>query len=91
MNNLVVITLFPDMFTAFKEQGVTGRGIKAGLLSLHCISPREFAFDRHQTVDARPYGGGPGMVMMVEPLLAALEAGKAHLAEVSANPPTVVY
>lgn len=91
MNNLVVITLFPAMFDAFKEQGVTGRGIKAGLLGLTCISPRQFTVDRHQTVDARPYGGGPGMVMMVEPLLASVAAARAHLAQASEVPAKVIY
>jgi len=89
--NLVVITLFPEMFAPFCEQGVTGRAIKAGILTLECISPRQFTVDRHQTVDARPYGGGPGMVMMVEPLRLALEAAKAALMDISDIKPRVIY
>ncbi len=89
--NLVVITLFPEMFASFSEQGVTGRAIKTGILSLECISPRQFTVDRHQTVDARPYGGGPGMVMMLEPLRLALEAAKSALMGISDINPRVIY
>lgn len=91
MAAIVVITLFPSLFTPFCEQGVTGRAIKSGKLWLECISPRQFAFDRHQTVDARPYGGGPGMVMMVEPLRLALQAAVARLAEQGFTQPRVIY
>lgn len=91
MSRLVVISLFPEMFGPFAQQGVVGRAIKTGILSLECISPRQFAVDRHQTVDARPYGGGPGMVMMVEPLRQALEAAKAHLGVDSQASPKVIY
>ena len=57
-----VITLFPDMFRSITDFGVTGRAVKRGLLDIHCWNPREFAFDKHRTVDDRPYGGGPGML-----------------------------
>jgi tRNA (guanine37-N1)-methyltransferase len=70
-----VVTLFPDMFRAAADAGVLGRAIDTGLVDLQLFNPREFAADRHRTVDDRPYGGGPGMVMMVEPLLGAIEAG----------------
>ncbi|MEY4588748.1 MAG: tRNA ((37)-N1)-methyltransferase TrmD [Pseudomonadota bacterium] len=89
--NIAVLTLFPEMFTAFASLGVTGRAVKQGLIHLHCVSPRDFAFDRHQTVDDRPFGGGPGMVMMVEPLRLALEQAKAHLATRCASPSKVIY
>jgi tRNA (guanine37-N1)-methyltransferase len=79
--NIAVLTLFPEMFTAFASLGVTGRAVKQGLISLFCVSPRDFALDRHQTVDDRPFGGGPGMVMMVEPLRMALEHAKARLSD----------
>lgn len=70
---MAVITLFPDMFRAITENGITRRAIEQGLIELALINPRQFTSDRHQTVDDRPYGGGPGMVMRVEPLALALE------------------
>jgi tRNA (guanine37-N1)-methyltransferase len=72
-----VITLFPEMFDAIRL-GVTGRAIDKGLAELVLWNPRDYTEDVHQTVDDRPYGGGPGMVMMVEPLLAAIQAAKAQ-------------
>ncbi len=69
-----VLTLFPPMFDALTLHGVTGRALHRGLWSLHCWNPREFATDAYRTIDDRPYGGGPGMVMMAEPLQAALDA-----------------
>ena len=69
---LGVVTLFPDMFTAITGYGISGRAFDKQLLSLECWNPRSFTTDVHQTVDSRPYGGGPGMVMMAEPLRAAL-------------------
>jgi len=71
-----VITLFPDMFNALTQEGVVSRAINQGLLDLKLWNPRDFTGDRHRTVDDRPYGGGPGMVMMVEPLLQAVFAAK---------------
>jgi tRNA (guanine37-N1)-methyltransferase len=72
-----VITLFPEMFDAIRL-GVTGRAINKGLAELVLWNPRDYTEDLHQTVDDRPYGGGPGMVMKVEPLLAAIQAAKAQ-------------
>ena len=69
---LAVITLFPEMFSALTDYGVSSRAIDKQLLSIKLWNPRDFTHDRHQTVDDRPYGGGPGMVMMVEPLKAAI-------------------
>lgn len=74
-----VVTLFPDMFTAVTEYGISSRAFSNGLLTLQCWNPRSFTHDRHQTVDSRPYGGGPGMVMMIEPLQAALQTARAAL------------
>jgi len=71
-----IITLFPEMFDALKV-GITGRAIKQQLLTIAYWSPRDFAIDKHKSVDDRPYGGGPGMVMMTEPLQAAIHAAKA--------------
>ncbi|MBB3045858.1 tRNA (guanine37-N1)-methyltransferase [Litorivivens lipolytica] len=73
------ITLFPEMLAAVTDYGVTGRAIKNGLLSLQSWNPRDFTHDRHQTVDDRPYGGGPGMVMKTEPLSDALAAARQAL------------
>lgn len=74
---LGVITLFPEMFRAVTDFGVTGRAVKNGLLKVHTWNPRDFTHDRHNTVDDRPYGGGPGMLMMVQPLRDAIHAAKA--------------
>jgi len=76
---LGVVTLFPDMFTAISGYGISSRAFDNQLLSLECWSPRSFTTDVHQTVDSRPYGGGPGMVMMAEPLRDALHAARAAL------------
>lgn len=73
---VVAISLFPEMFQAITQSGITRRAIENGLVEFKCINPRDFATDKHRTVDDRPFGGGPGMVMKVEPLLAALNAAK---------------
>lgn len=74
---IALITLFPEMFSAVTDYGVTGRAVKKGLVEVNAFNPRDFTGDPHQTVDDRPYGGGPGMVMRIEPLEAALNAAKA--------------
>ena len=71
-----IISLFPDMFRAVSEFGVTGQAVKKGLLSLESWNPRDFTHDKHRTVDDRPYGGGPGMLMMVQPLSDAINEAK---------------
>lgn len=71
-----VITLFPDEFRPLVDLGVTGRGIREGRVTLDLLNPRDFAEDRHRTVDDRPYGGGPGMVMAVEPLRSTIRAAR---------------
>ncbi|RPG31956.1 MAG: tRNA (guanosine(37)-N1)-methyltransferase TrmD [Gammaproteobacteria bacterium TMED92] len=73
---LGIVTLFPDMFAAVGREGVFGRAIEAGVVTMEFFNPREYTSDRHRTVDDRPYGGGAGMVMKVQPLLAAVEAAK---------------
>ncbi len=75
-----VVTLFPEMFKALSDFGVTGRAIERQLLQLSLQNPRDFATDVHNTVDDRPYGGGPGMVMKVAPLRAAIQALREHVA-----------
>jgi tRNA (guanine37-N1)-methyltransferase len=74
---LGVVTLFPEMFGALTGSGVVARAIRGGGLELALFNPRDHAHDRHRTVDDRPYGGGPGMVMRVEPLLDAIAAARA--------------
>ncbi|MGF1688741.1 tRNA (guanosine(37)-N1)-methyltransferase TrmD [Photobacterium japonica] len=71
-----IISLFPDMFNAITNFGVTGQAVKKGLLSVETWNPRDFTHDKHRTVDDRPYGGGPGMLMMVQPLRDAIHAAK---------------
>ena len=72
-----VVTLFPEMFAAVTHSGITSRAMEAGLWSLGLWNPRDFTSDNYRTVDDRPYGGGPGMVMLAEPLEQALDAAKA--------------
>lgn len=69
-----VITLFPEMFTALTESGVSRRASQSGLYRLNTWNPRDFTFDKHRSVDDRPYGGGPGMVMLYQPLKDTLSA-----------------
>ncbi|HZJ93981.1 MAG TPA: tRNA (guanosine(37)-N1)-methyltransferase TrmD [Thiopseudomonas sp.] len=82
-----VISLFPEMFAAITEYGITSRAVKQGLLQLNCWNPRSFTEDRHQTVDDRPFGGGPGMVMKIKPLEDALAAAKQSIG----GPAKVIY
>jgi tRNA (guanine37-N1)-methyltransferase len=82
-----VVTIFPEMFTAFSESGITRRAIDLGLIELKLWNPRDFTTDKHRTVDDRPYGGGPGMVMLYAPLKAAIDAARAD----DARPAPVVY
>ena len=74
-----VVTLFPERVTAVTDFGVTGRAAERGLLRLDTWNPRDFARDRHRTVDDRAYGGGPGMVMRVEPLGETIRTARAAL------------
>lgn len=71
-----VITLFPEMFEAVSRYGITGRAVQSGQVELALWNPRTFTDDRHQTVDDRPFGGGPGMLMKVEPLRRAIGAAR---------------
>jgi tRNA (guanine37-N1)-methyltransferase len=85
--HIAVVSLFPEMFAAVSDYGVTGRAVAEGQLRLHLSNPRDYATDKHGTVDARPYGGGPGMLMKVETLAAALADARAEVGEKA----TVVY
>lgn len=71
------VTLFPEIFSAVRDCGITARARARGLWDLHCWNPRETATDLHRTVDDRPFGGGPGMIMMAEPLAETLDAVRA--------------
>ena len=71
-----VVTLFPEMFSALTASGITSRALEAGLWSLKTWNPRDFTTDNYRTVDDRPYGGGPGMVMLAEPIERTLDAVK---------------
>ena len=71
-----IVSIFPEMFGPFTQQGVIGRAVKSGTLAVDTFNPRDFTHDRHRTVDDRPYGGGPGMLMMVKPLTDAIAAAK---------------
>lgn len=72
-----VITLFPGMFKALSGHGISGRALREGLVELRYFNPRDYTSDRHRTVDDRPYGGGPGMLMKTAPTSAAIRAAKA--------------
>ncbi len=80
MLRIGVVSLFPDIFRALRAGGITARALERELLSLDCWDPRNYTRDRHRRVDDRPYGGGPGMVMQVEPLRGATEAACKALA-----------
>ncbi|MEY4921171.1 MAG: tRNA (guanine-)-methyltransferase [Pseudomonadota bacterium] len=71
-----VVTLFPEMFQALKDFGITSRAFHEAFVDLTLWNPRDFTSDTHRTVDDRPYGGGPGMLMMIEPLKKAIDAAK---------------
>ncbi len=76
MYQLDVITLFPEMFVSVLEHGVIGRAVSDELLGFRSWNPRDYTADKHKTVDDRPYGGGPGMVMMYEPVCSAITKAK---------------
>ena len=73
-----VVTLFPDLFEITTRYGVTGKAVQRGLVELDLWNPRDYTSDKHRSVDDRPYGGGPGMVMMVQPLRDAIRAARAE-------------
>ncbi|NOT14287.1 MAG: tRNA (guanosine(37)-N1)-methyltransferase TrmD [Methylotenera sp.] len=72
-----VVTLFPEMFDAITKHGITSRALQQKIYDVQYWNPRDFTTDHHKTVDDRPYGGGPGMVMLIEPLEKAIQAAKA--------------
>src|SRR3546814_15394978 len=88
-----VISLFPEMFDALRMQGVAGRACEQGIWSMTVWNPRDYTHDVHRTVDDRPYGGGPGRVMMAEHLEKAVRAASEQRAAVggdTSQPPVVL-
>jgi tRNA (guanine37-N1)-methyltransferase len=77
--SIAVVTLFPEMIETFKSYGVLGRAINQQLLKISCWNPRDFTSDKHRTVDDRPYGGGPGMLMKIEPLEKSINVARDSL------------
>lgn len=82
-----VITLFPEMLEAVTRFGITGRAVKQGLIEVEACNPRDFTRDKHRTVDDRPYGGGPGMVMLAAPLMAAIKS----VIDTASDKPRVIH
>jgi tRNA (guanine37-N1)-methyltransferase len=89
MLQIEVITLFPEMVNTVTEYGITSRAVKRGLLRVNTWNPRDYTSDNHRTVDDRPYGGGPGMVMMAEPLSAAITNARGEFEP--GNTPRVIH
>jgi tRNA (guanine37-N1)-methyltransferase len=90
MKQFDVVTLFPEMFEALTRHGITRRALEEGRFGFHAWNPRDFVMDNHRTVDDRPYGGGPGMVMLGDPLEACIEAAVARQAAAGVARPKVV-
>jgi len=89
MLQIEVITLFPEMVDIVTGYGITSRAVKRGLLKVNTWNPRDYTSDNHRTVDDRPYGGGPGMVMMAEPLSAAIKNARDEFEP--GNTPRVIH
>ena len=86
-----VVTLFPEMFAALTQSGVTRRAFEQNKCGLSLWNPRDFTTDNHRTVDDRPYGGGPGMVMLAKPLEATLNAAKQRQTDAGLPAPRVLF
>ncbi len=86
-----VITLFPQMFEAVSRYGITARALENKLYELVLWNPRDFTSDNHKTVDDRPFGGGPGMVMLIEPLEKAIQAAKARQSKAGVAKSKVIH
>ena len=90
MKRFDVITIFPEMFEALTRHGITRRALEEGRFDLKTWDPRDFTTDNYRRVDDRPYGGGPGMVMLPDPLQAALEAARSRQRDAGVELPLVV-
>ena len=86
-----VVTLMPEMFLALSNYGITGRAFKEKIVNLNLWNPREFSTDIHKTVDDKSYGGGPGMIMMVDPLVKSIEAAKQRQIELGVKNSKVIH
>ena len=86
-----IVSLFPEMFQSLTEQGVTGRAFREGLAEITFWNPRDYTLDVHRTVDDRPYGGGPGMVMKAQPLADAVDAAQEACIAATGLQAKVVY
>ena len=86
-----VVTLFPEMFAAITQSGITRRAFEQGKCGLSMWNPRDFTTDNYRTVDDRPYGGGPGMVMLAKPLEAAIDAAKLRQQALGVAQSRVIY
>ncbi|MBV8666422.1 MAG: tRNA (guanosine(37)-N1)-methyltransferase TrmD [Burkholderiaceae bacterium] len=86
-----VITLFPEMFAALTQSGITRRAFEQKKCAVSLWNPRDFTNDNYRTVDDRPYGGGPGMVMMAKPLEDAIDAAERRQADLGLTKPRVIY
>ena len=86
-----IVTLFPELFDVFLQVGVIGRAVTKGVVKTQIFNPRCFTHDVHRTVDDRPFGGGPGMVMLAQPLLDSIAFGKAWMKVENISCPKVVY
>jgi len=85
---IAIVTLFPGMFGALTGYGITARAVQQNLVSLRYYSPRDYTHDRHRTVDDKPYGGGPGMLMKTGAELPLAETSEARGMRLSLKPPT---
>lgn len=86
-----VVTLFPEMFTAITQSGITRRAFEQKKCAMAMWNPRDFTTDNYRTIDDRPYGGGPGMVMLAKPLEAAIDAAKSRQMQMGLPQPRVVF
>ena len=82
---LGIVTLFPEMFAAVTDHGISGRAVRSGLMNLELFNPRDYATDKHRTVDDKPFGGGPGMLMKTEPLIASIAAARQAVSQKQTN------
>ncbi len=86
-----VVTLFPPMFDALTQHGITRRALELGLYELRLWNPRDFTADNYKTVDDRPYGGGPGMVMLADPLEKAINAARSRQSDAGSQATRVIH
>jgi tRNA (guanine37-N1)-methyltransferase len=86
-----IVTLMPEMFSAICDYGITGRAFKNNVVNMNLWNPRDFSKDIHKTVDDRTYGGGPGMLMMADPLVKAIEAAKKRQSELGIKKTKVIH